>query len=301
MDAGRLRIAVLGPGGVGGFLAALLARGGDFVQVLAGEETVRAIAAGGIRVESAQLGDFTAAVEAAPTLTTAVDALLITVKATQLEEALQRAPGSALGHGLVIPFLNGIDHVDVLRRTYPPAQVVPATIRIETIRVAPGVIRHTSPFSRVEMAPAGAARAPAEVLAARLRAAGLDVRMRDDERSMLWDKMAVLAPMALLTTHARADVGTVRTQRRDDLVAILHEISAVARADGATEDPDALLRFVDSVPAGMGTSMERDRAAGLPLELDALGGALLRRAARAGIEAPVTARLVAEIDAAGSA
>jgi 2-dehydropantoate 2-reductase len=132
-------------------------------------------------------------------------------------------------------------------------------------------------------------------VAEHLRAAGLDVSLREDELAMLWDKVVVLAPMALLTTHARANVGMIRSTRREDLVAVIGELAAVAQAEGAPEDPVAVLRFIDSVPEGMGTSMERDRAAGLPLELDALGGALLRRAASAGVDTPVTARLVDEI------
>src|ERR1700758_3729345 len=126
-----MRFAVLGPGGVGGLMAALLARAGDNVEVLAGESTAREMAAVGIRVESARFGDFTASVKAAPELSEAVDAVIVTVKATQLEEAIKRVPPTMLGEALVIPFLNGFEHVELLRRVYPPDQVVPATIRIE--------------------------------------------------------------------------------------------------------------------------------------------------------------------------
>jgi 2-dehydropantoate 2-reductase len=295
MAGPRFRFAVLGPGGVGGLLAALLARAGDEVSVVAGDDTVRAIAAGGITLESARFGTFTVAVEAAARLTSPVDAVLVTVKATQLREAVVRIPASTLGRGLVIPFLNGIDHVDMLRDVYSHDSVVPGTIRIETIRVGPGRIRHTSPFARVELAPAPSVLERAGGVGEHLRAAGLDVSLREDELAMLWDKVVVLAPMALLTTHARANVGTIRSTRREDLIAVIGELAAVAKAEGAAEDPEAVLRFIDSVPEGMGTSMERDRAAGLPLELDALGGALLRRAARAGVDAPVTTMLVEEI------
>lgn len=289
MSADRLSLAVLGPGGVGGLLAALLARAQDRVVVLAGEGTVAAVASDGIRVESARFGDFTARVGAAQRLTRPVDAVLVTVKATQLGEALDRVPPSALGEALVVPFLNGLDHVETLRRTYPPAQVVPATIRIETTRIRPGVVRHTSPFAAVDIGPG------AEPVADHLRRTGLDVRVRADENAMLWDKFALLAPMALLTTHARGNVGLIRTERRADMVALVDEVASLARADGVAVDPDAIVRLIDSVPPQMETSMQRDLAAGRALELDALGGALLRRAAKAGIEAPVTARLVEEI------
>jgi 2-dehydropantoate 2-reductase len=285
MAPDRMTFAVLGPGGVGGLLAALLSRGGDRVVVLH-DSGPREIC-----VESQRFGDFTADVSTAPRLAEPVDAVLVTVKATHLDDALDRVPASALGEALVIPFLNGIEHVELLRSVYPAESVVPATIRIETTKVASEVIRHTSPFAVVDIGPRG------ERVATRLRAAGLDVRINDDEKAMLWDKMAALGPMALITTHARANVGEVRVRRREDLEALVHEFAAVAAAEGVRIDAVANLAFIDRAPGTMETSMQRDQAAGRPIEIDALGGALLRRAAKAGIEVPVTRHLVEELQA----
>lgn len=285
MAPDRMRFAVLGPGGVGGLLAALLSRGGDRVVVLHDSGPRE------IRVESKRFGDFTAEVSIAPRLVEPVDAVLVTVKATHLDDALDRVPASALGKALVIPFLNGIEHVELLRSVYPAESVVPATIRIETTKVAPGVIRHTSPFAVVDIGPRG------EPVAAHLRATGLDVRINDDENAMLWNKMAALGPMALITTHARANVGEVRVRRRKDLEALVHEFAAVAAAEGVQIDAVANLAFIDKASQSMETSMQRDQAAGRPIEIDALGGALLRRAAKAGIQVPVTKRLVEELEA----
>jgi len=271
-------------------MAALLARAGDSVEVLAGESTAREIADGGIRVESSRFGDFTASVKAAPQLSAPVDAVLVTVKATQLQDAITRVPPAVLGDALVIPFLNGLEHVEILRRIYPPDHVVPGTIRIESARVRPGLIRHTSPLAGIEIVPA------ADGVGARLRAAGFDVRIRPDEKVMLWEKFVFLAPMALLTTDARANVGTIRTERRKDLTALLGEVTSIARAEGVMIDPASILRFMDAIPGSMETSMQRDQAAGRPLEIDALGGALLRRAVKAGIDVPVTRKLVERID-----
>jgi 2-dehydropantoate 2-reductase len=295
MTADRLDLAVLGPGGVGGFLAALLARAGDSVLVLASDNTSRVIAEGGLRVESKAFGDFAVSVPTAARLSHPVDACLITVKATHLRDAVERVPSHALGSGLVIPFLNGIEHVDFLRTLYPPESVVAATIRIETTRTAPGVIRQTSPFASIDMAASPSNRERVEKIAAHLRATGLSVNVREDELAMLWDKFALLGPMALLTTHERANVGAMRKRRRADTIAVIGEVAAVAAADGVHIDPEAALRLMDSVPDSMESSMQRDQAAGRPLELDALGGALLRRADRAGIPVPVTRRLVEEL------
>ena len=291
----RYRVAVLGPGGVGGLLAALLARAGDSVEVLAGESTARAIGERGLKLQSSRFGHFDVPVDSAVQLQTPVDACLVTVKATQLESALQRVPREAVGNALLVPFLNGIDHVARLRTLYPSASVVAATIRVEVARIEAGTIRHTSPFAAVELATSAAVQDRVETLAEHLRATGLDVKVRDDEVPMLWDKLVLLGPLALLTTHARANLGEVRAHRRDDALALISEVAAVARAEGVAVDPAAVLRMFDAAPEAMQSSMQRDQASGLPLELDAIGGAILEHAARAGVAVPLTTRLVEEL------
>lgn len=286
---------MLGPGGVGGLVGGLLARAGHPVVFLAGGQTAAALAAGGLSVASDRYGSFTVPVAARTELAEPVDAVLVAVKATALEPALARVPPESLGSALVVPLLNGIEHVASLRRRYPPEQVVPASISVESARVAPGRIEHSSPFARMELASATAPRERVERLADRLRDAGLDVTVRDDETAVLWHKLAFLAPLALLTTHAGAPVGTVRSERGDDLVAVVGEVAAVAAAAGAPIDPAGLLDTVRRLPAGMKSSMQRDAEAGRGTELDAIGGAVLRAARRYGVSVPVTTRVVADL------
>ncbi|MGW7006785.1 ketopantoate reductase family protein [Streptomyces sp. NPDC054933] len=284
-----MTVAILGPGGVGGLIGGLLARDGHRVICLAGEETTAVLRREGLRVQSEQYGDFTAQVEADTELREPVDVVFVTVKQTALSAALDRVPPKMLGDGIVVPLLNGLDHLAVLRRCYPADQVVAGTIRVEATRSSPGRIEHTSPFAALELA------APLDDLASRLRQAGLDVTLRTDEIAMLWDKLSFLAPFALLTTRYQAAVGTIRSERRSELLAVLDEITAVARAAGAPVTAEAVLAFFDRAPETMKSSMQRDAQAGRPIELDAIGGAVLRAAAAHGIETPTTARLVAEL------
>ncbi len=92
--------------------------------------------------------------------------------------------------------------------------------------------------------------------------------------------------MALLTTHAAAPVGTVRTERREEMLAVVGEMAGVARAEGAGVDPEATVTALDGVHADMTSSMQRDAAAGRPIELEAIGGAVLRAAERHGSRCP---------------
>ena len=288
-------MAVLGPGGIGGLLGALLAREGDDVVCLAPPATAAHIAAHGLELRSRMLGDAKVAVRGATRLEEPVDVCFVTVKATQLEEAVDAVPAGALGDGLVVPFLNGVDHVAWLRERYPADQVVAGTIRVESTRVAPGVIEHASPFAVVELAAGRAGRARVEDLAARLEATGLDVTVHDDEAFILWSKLGILAPIALVTTWVGAPLGEARAGHRDEAVAVIREIVQVARAEGVELDEAVAVRILDGAPDGMRSSMQKDAEAGRPIELDAIGGAVLRAAARAGIDVPVTARLVAEL------
>jgi 2-dehydropantoate 2-reductase len=289
------RVAVLGPGGVGGLLAALLARRGDQVTCLAPPATAAHLAANGLELRSPAFGDARVAVEAATRLDHPVDVCFVTVKAAQLAEAVEAVPAGALGDGLVVPFLNGIDHVAWLRGRYPPDQVVAGTIRVETTRVGPGVIEHASPFAVVELAAGKAPRARVEELAARLAETGLDVTVRDDEATTLWSKLAVLAPIALVTTWTAAPWGEARAGHRDEMAGVVREIVGAARADGVELDEAAVVGIIEQFPDAWRSSMQKDAAAGRPIELDAIGGTILRAAARAGSDAPVTARLVADL------
>ncbi|MGW0596900.1 ketopantoate reductase family protein [Streptomyces sp. NPDC002776] len=292
-------VAILGPGGIGGLLGALLSRAGHRVICLAGDETVGTLRETGIQVRSGLYRDFRAPVEADTVLREPVDACVVAVKHTSLDAALERVPAEALGDALLVPFLNGVEHPAVLRAHHRPELVAPGVIRVESTRVAPGVIEHGSPFAEIDLSGDLVSRERLDGLAGVLRAAGPTTRVLEDESAALWAKMAFLAPLALLTTRYRLPLGEVRTRYREELIALVEEAGAVSRACGGPADPAQALGRYDAFPAATKSSMQRDAESGRPLELDAIGGALLRAADRHGVAVPVTARLVAELRAAG--
>lgn len=292
---GPLRVAVLGPGGVGGLLAAVLSHAGHEVVCLAGDSTVEVLRAKGIHLRSAQFGEFTAQVEADTRLRGPVDLCFIAVKQTALEDSLARLDPEALGDGLIVPLLNGVDHPALLRERYRPELVAPAMIRVESTRTEPGVIAHTSPFAAVDLASATAPRARLDGAAAVLRAAGFVASVREDEATVLWAKMGFLAPLALMTTRYLVPFGEIREKHGEELLAASAEVVAVARACGAEVDLETVEESFRIAPAAMKSSMQRDAEAGRPLELDAIGGAVLRAAALRGVPVPAITNLVLEI------
>lgn len=298
-----MTIAVLGPGGVGGLVAGALDRAGTPVTLVARESTAQLIAARGLRVSSVRLGDFVAHPRAVTRLEEPVEALVVATKATGLHEALERIAGPssvAPPPALVLPLLNGLDHLKVLRERFGEEAVVAGTIRVEADRPQPGVVVHTSPFLRIDMASAHPAAQPGmQVLAASLREAGIPTRVEEAEAQVLWGKLVRLNALACTTSAFDRLLGEILTtpELRAELVGAIEEGCAVAAAEGATIDAGDPLGELSAAHPTLGSSMQRDIASGRPPELDAIPGAVLRAGARHGVKCPTIERLVGMIAA----
>jgi 2-dehydropantoate 2-reductase len=294
----HMRVAVLGPGGVGGLLAGALERSGEEVTVIARESTVAVIAEHGVQVQSVVLGDFTAHPAAGARLEEPVDALIVATKAGGLEPALERID---VEPPVVLPLLNGLDHIAVLRRRFPADSVLAGAIRVEADRPQPGVVVHTSPFLRVDMACDHPRAAPAmQALATALSMAGVPTQVLDSEANVLWAKLVRLNALACTTSAYDVLLGQIRStpQLRAELEGAIEEACAVGRAEGATDiDPAKAIAELEAAHDTLGSSMQRDIAAGREPELDAIPGAVLRGGARHGIACPTIERLVALIAA----
>lgn len=287
--------AILGSGGVGGFLAAALHRAGEDVVVVAREESAAHIAERGISVHSVRLGDFSARPTAVCALERQAHTLLVATKASGLGAALERIHVSPT---IVVPMLNGLDHMEVMRRRFGRGSVAAGTIRIESDRPGPGRIVQSSPFLQVDLAADNpAARHHLPSVQATLERAGVPTRIENGEKQILWSKLVRLNALACTTSAADRSIGFIRSDPhwRAALVGCVLESASVACADGAQIDPDARLAELYEAHPGLGSSMQRDIAAGREPELDAIPGAVLRAGARHGIACPTIARLVEQI------
>ena len=291
-----MRHAVLGAGGVGGLVGGALAKGGHPVTLLVrpGRQNHYPDQ---LTIESATLGTFEAPVRVTDRIDEPFDIVWITVKATALDAALETVPEQDLGSGVVMPLLNGVDHVARLRERYGPERVLPGTIRVESEQLEPGRVRQLSPFANVEVTPSLPTRERAEDLCGELRAARLSCEVRDDEVTMLWGKLCFLAPFALATTASGGTLGAVRsdTNWHSRLEACVTEACSVAIAEGAKLTPQPILAALEGAPDALRSSMQKDVAAGRAPELDAIVGPILRGGSKHGIDVSATRSLVDHI------
>lgn len=284
--------AILGVGGVGGLMAGSLARCGAAVTLVVRQESLASYPEQ-LRLESA-FGNFTGPVARAAEVPPC-DVLWLTMKATQLEPALAalRKPESVTA---IVPLLNGIDHLPLLRSKYGQDKVIAATIAVESERVAPGHIIHRSPFARLNVSAKGQALLAGTL--EQLQKIGFECRFVDDEPTLMWSKLIFLAAFALSTTASGKMTGEILADPkwRQRGLSCMREASAVAVAEGAKIDVEKVIAGVMKMPGNMRSSMQKDVEQGKTPELDAIAGPILRGARRHGIDIPVTRKLVAEVE-----
>ncbi len=292
IDSKPLKHAILGVGGVGGLIGACLAHAGASVTLIVRTETLKQYPRQ-LHLES-PFGSFSAEVAVADKVPQA-DILWLTVKATQLNAALTSITNPD-GVRAIVPLLNGIDHVALLRARYGDDRVIPATFAGETERVAPAHIVHRSPFAHLNVLSSGH-----ELLAApvdQFQRLGFQCRFIDDEPTLMWGKLVFLAPFALSTTAADKSVGEILADPRWRVLAeaCVRETCAVGVAEGARVSAEKVLSGVAMMPGAMRSSMQKDVDRGNPPELDAIAGPILRGGKKHGIDVPATLELAGVVE-----
>jgi 2-dehydropantoate 2-reductase len=283
-----MKHTILGAGAVGGLVGAVLGHEGEDVTLLVRREA-KTRYPGTLSLKTPS-GTFETAVRIESKIRSDTEVLWIAVKAYDLAEALHDSKIRT-----IIPLLNGVDHVELLRSRFGHDRIVPATIAVESERLSPGQIVQRSPFVRLMLSKIGETRLA--TVADRLRRAGFTCEFHADEKTMLWSKLAFLGPFALTGTASDMDKPGIFADVawRARLESAVGEACTAATADGAVVDREKILATLGSLPATMRSSMQKDVSAGRMPELDAIGGPIIRAGHAHGLDVPVTRELVARI------
>jgi 2-dehydropantoate 2-reductase len=288
-----MRTLVVGAGATGGFFGARLAQAGRDVTFLLRPGRVSALASRGLRVHGLGRDDVIK-----PSLVTSgelagpYDLVLLAVKATALAGAIDdMAP--AVGEGTVIvPFLNGMAHMDALNSRFGAERVLGGVVIVATTLGPDGDIIQLAPAASVTVGdqPGGPERAAAA--GAALSGAGFGVSVVPDIIAAMWSKWVFIATVGALTCLMRGTIGdVVAVPGGADLgPAMLAEAAAVAAAAGYPVPADSIASTTATVTepgSASASSMYRDLAAGQPVEVEQILGDLVRRARVLGVETPL--------------
>lgn len=279
------RIALIGPGAIGGTIAAWLAQDAANDVTLCVRTPLDGLEVetpvGPIRAVPKMLTD--------PAAATPVDWVLAATKTYDSAAAAAWLPGLVAPETRVAVLQNGVEHRERFRGIVADAQIVPAIVDIPAERSAPGRIlqRRTGTI----LVPDGQ-----EDFVALFAATPIAVSTTPDFVTAAWRKLAIncagiVNAITLRAAEVSHDEGVAEAMR-----ALVAECVAVGRAEGATLPdslPDEVVDHYRGAPGDSLNSIHADRIAGRPMEIDARNVVIARLGARHGIDAPLNRALAA--------
>jgi 2-dehydropantoate 2-reductase len=290
-----MRITVYGAGGVGGYFGGRLAQAGADVHLIARGAHLEALRTHGLRVQSVK-GDFAVQVPATddPADIGPCDYVLFSVKAFDTEPAAARL-GPLLGDATaVVSLQNGVDNEEKLAWAVGQGHVMGGAAFIFAGIAEPGVILHTGGPTSITFGELdGQVTERAQRLLECCRQAGFGAELSESIKTVLWAKLAFISAQAGMTAAVRLPIGEIRTVEAAWAAfgRLVAEVAAVAEADGTPVPSTAqerALALAQSVEPGSFSSLHDDLVAGRRMELEALHGFVVRRAAEHGVPVPMT-------------
>jgi 2-dehydropantoate 2-reductase len=307
-----MRFAILGSGAVGGYFGAKLARAGQDVAFVARGAHLDAIRSKGLEIKSAKLGDFVvrAPAESDTAKIGPVDVAIVSVKAYDNATALPMLTPLIGNDTVVVTLQNGVDSTDDVAAIAGERHVLGGTTYVATALEGPGLIVQTGVhrsiiFGEVFADPAtplGAGRGRitprVQAIADALTAADIHATAVPDARVPIWDKFVYLAAFSGFTGASRLAIGHIWKfpHVREMFYACSREIAAIAKAEGVEISAnrfETLEEYMANLPPTTRSSLLIDLEQGKRIEVEALQGAAVRRAAKHGIPVPIISTLYA--------
>jgi 2-dehydropantoate 2-reductase len=284
-------IAIIGPGAIGGILAAWLGQDPDNAVTVCART-----AFDHLEVETP-----TGTIRATPRIVTdpsdasPVDWVLITTKAYDAASAARWLPSLCRPDTRVVVLQNGVEHVDRFSPYVAVDSLVPAVIDCPAERTAPGRMRQRgASWIVVPETDNGRAFVPL------WSKTNFDVKT-DDFKTRAWAKLCINAPGAISAILMKP-TGVIQVDPIPELPrGIVRVCLAVVRAEGARLDDgivEAVVEGARKAPPDSLTSLIADRMAGRPMEIDARNGAIVRFGKKHGIPTPLNEMAVALLVAA---
>ncbi len=299
-----MKIAVMGAGGIGGYVGGRLAEAGEDVCLIARGAHLAALEASGLSIESphGNVSLPTIRAVADPRAIGPVDLVLFAVKLTDADAAARSLAPMVAAHTKIVTLQNGVDGGEIVGRHIGPAHVAASMIYLAAYIKAPGVIINPGGVHRMVIDRMGDDPVMADFFAACGRAVGIEAVATDDIEHMLWEKFIVLCAFAGATGISRLPIGAVCRQKEtlDFMRQLIGETIAVARAMGQEFDDDHAERVIAlarSQPYEQKASMLVDLEAGRPLELPWFHGKVAALGARFGIPTPASSAVLAALAA----
>lgn len=296
-----MRALVIGAGSVGGYFGGRLAAAGRDVTFLVRPRRATQLGDGLTIVSKGQETRVPAKLIMRGESAGEFDLILLAVKAYQLEAAIQDFGAYVSGRSMILPVLNGMKHVDILRARFGALHVIGGVAKIASTLDEQGRILDQADFHDLAYGEWNGERS-ARILAVDqfMTEAGFKARLSGDIERDMWEKWAMLATLAAVTCLMDGDIGQVaRAPGGIDLVQRLfgEVVAAIAAAWGALSAPfkAQVLSLLTDRGSSLTSSMYRDMKGGYRVEADQIIGDLVMRGAEKGIATPLLSAVLTRL------
>lgn len=294
----KIKIVILGLGGVGGYYGGMLARkygDSDSVEIsfIARGAHLEQIRRAGLRVmdENEDFTAFPRHVTDVPMQIGIADYLIVATKSYDLKAVVALAKPCIGADTIILPLLNGGDITEQLRALLPEHIVWSGCSYIVSRRISPGVIQSSGNISKLVFGYEKESNGRTEEFRNLLADAGIDVKLVDNVRDNIWQKFFFISVTASLTSYFNVGFNELAMgELRDMAVGMSGEFMAVAAAEGVrllSDDVEQVVNRASQLPAGTTSSMHSDFLAGNPTEVETLTGAVVRFAHKNKIAVPL--------------
>jgi 2-dehydropantoate 2-reductase len=289
-----MKILVMGTGGVGGYYGGLLAQQGNEVTFISRGAHLYAIRHEGLKVKSIH-GDFTvfpASATEDPAKVEPVDLVLFCVKTYNTDDAAQAIRPVVGPQTVVLSLQNGIDAAERIGSIIGMEHVVGGATWLSSAVESPGAIKQISQFRRIVFGElAGGRSERIQSIFEVLNPTGITVEISENIQKVLWTKFVFISAVSSIGSLTRLPMGDYRSvpETRLLLSSIMHEVEALARAQGAALDDDVVaksLEFMDNSGPHIKPSMQLDVESGRRTELESMVGVIGRKGRELGIPTP---------------
>lgn len=289
-----MRILVLGAGAMGGYFGGRLAEAGADVTFLVRPRRQQQLQQDGLVVES-PCGEIhmPVATVTANAPGDGYDVILLSCKAYDLDESIAAIKPAVGTTTLVLPVLNGLNHLDRLDAAFGAPRVMGGLAQISATLTPEGIVRQFTPLHRFVFGAREAVQdATVEDFAQMVVSAKFDGVRSPDIVQEMWEKHAFIATLAGVTCLMRASLCDILAQAGGEamILAMRDEAAAIAAANGRPLRPNAKAggeRLLVDRKSPMAASMLRDVEGGHRTEADHIVGDLIRRGETHGIAAPL--------------
>ena len=268
-----IKIAVVGLGGVGGYLAASFAKSGLDVVGFARGEHLKAIQKSGITIKEDE-NEWSTPLHVKPIEEAEgyFDLVLFCVKSYDLASTCKAFANHTDAKSILLSFSNGVNNGDILRECCD-ARVLDACIYILAHIESPGIIRKKGKVFAALFG--GEDKEAVAKVATLFEKASLRYKTPEDIQTALYKKYIFIAAFATLTSYYNEPIGAIYEKHYDEVKRLLEEIAAFAKERQDIDISDEVqksLQTAAKVPYDSSPSMALDFKNGKKTELENLSG-----------------------------